>query len=445
MADNRQKREEWQALIADIRKAVESKNSGNVVDTKLIEEMLEKRLAKDRGIERKGRFAVAEETSESAEMDDMLFSKAYDGDASVQEFRKLNDDCVILSELLDCDPRSLKSFKKLRAVKNNGSSELRKAMDTATAGEGLEWVPTGMSRDVIDIVHLDLKVADLFTEIQMPTASFDIPGKNSESSMKLTPQSTGDGTDAKPTASTPGSRKVTLTAIKLMGRVLVSEELVEDNIVPTLPLIKADMADALKRSWEVAILDGDTTASHMDADVTDAEDPKKSWNGLRKLTRTADNVSLATLNIDNVRAMRGKMGKYGALLGSLAYIASVKGQIKLMGMAELQTVDKYGPNASILTGEVGRIDNIPVVLSEWLRDDLNANGVNDSTTNAKGILLLVFRPGFVRGEHRGVTVKYFNDIERDQNILVTSWRGDFKARYNTSTQPIAVKGVNLTV
>jgi len=52
----------------------------------------------------------------------------------------------------------------------------------------------------------------------------------------------------------------------------------------------------------------------------------------------------------------------------------------------VRTVDKYGQFATVLNGELGKIDGIPVIVSEKIRENLNASGVYDGTTTTKTLL-----------------------------------------------------------
>jgi len=183
----------------------------------------------------------------------------------------------------------------------------------------------------------------------------------------------------------------------------------------------------------------------MDSDVTSATDARKAWDGLRKMAQDSNQVSLSTLSLANLRSMRSKMGKYGVDPSKLVYIVSASGFIKLLGIDEVVTLEKYGPNATVLTGELGRIDGIPIVVSEKMRDDLNASGVNDATSNSKGLVLLAYIPAFVLGNRRKVTVKSWVDVENDQQALVATWRGAFESWLTESEEDIVIEGVNLAV
>ncbi len=109
------------------------------------------------------------------------------------------------------------------------------------------------------------------------------------------------------------------------------------------------------------------------------------------------------------------------------------------------TLEKYGPAATIMTGELAKVDGISVLVSEKMREDVNASGFNDSTTNVLATLLMAYLPGFVRGTRRGLQVRPWIDPRSGTQNLVQDWRGDFEPVYNASTQPICVKGVNWAV
>jgi HK97 family phage major capsid protein len=291
-------------------------------------------------------------------------------------------------------------------------------------------------------------MAALFPQINMPSNPYKLPVVASDMTPFLQTENTTDvntSSGTQFTASTPGSTNVVFTAIKIAIRTLFSEELTEDAVFPVIDFIKNNLALTMAFGLENALLNGDTTATHMDADVTNAADVRKAWKGLRKLTQTANDVSLSTFNATQLRAMRAKMSKFGVDPSKLAWTCSAKGLMLFLGLAEVITMEKYGDNATIVRGELARLDNIPIIVSEKMRDDLNASGVNDSTTNNKGLVLLTYVPAFLLGLRRAITVRARFDEERDQSVMVSTWRGDFEPLYPVASNATVVKGVNAPV
>jgi len=368
--------------------------------------------------------------------EEILLTKS--ADPEVLKAQEQNDDLYLLSKVMGVSPKATQLYRKYMG------GELGKAMAAATAGSGAEWVPTGFSNKLIDLVRLQLKVAALFTEIPQPTNPYKVPVVASDATAYLIAESTSDTAD-KITASTPGTTDLTLTAKKLAARVLFSEEVSEDSIIPVLPFVKTNVARALGDGLETAIINGDTNATHMDSDVTNAKDVRKAYEGLRYLALNISGVQVdcSTFNLTNVRAIRKAMGKYGVDPSKLAWIAGPKVWNKMLGLDEVTTVEKYGPKATILTGELGKLDGISIIVSEHAREDLNNAGVYDGTTTTDAVLLLVNRDSFMLGDRRKITTKTQEDIETDQMILVSTQRKSFKRVYAT-TQPFVACGYNIT-
>lgn len=424
-------KDEIAKMVKDLSEAI----AGEKV--KAVEQDFAKRQAELVKQVRKGRYS---DRRESEKLSHANIIEKSDSPA-IREFQNANDDVYILSKILDCPPQELKAWQKF----NTKHSDLRKAMDSATASEGLEWIPTDFSAELIDRVRLERKVSALFSEINMPTDPYKIPALTSDSTAYLVSEQTGDdpAVDARTfTASKPATTNHTMNAIKLGIRTNFSLELEEDSIIPVMSEIKRNMGIEIATALEDAYVNGDTTGSHMDANVTSAADRRKAWDGLRKAAQSANNTSLATFNLDNLRAMRAKMGRYGVAPSKLAYVCSMRTYVKnFLSLDEVQTLEVYGPQATVLQGELARLDNIPIIVSELLLDDKNASGVNDATTADKGVLILCYRDGFLGGQRRKVTLKSFEDIQNDQIALVTSWRGAFMYKYAVATNPISVAGV----
>ncbi|MBA7496401.1 hypothetical protein ES702_07009 [subsurface metagenome] len=363
------------------------------------------------------------------------------------ELLRKADDLYILSNFLKCDPRSLNLWKTYES----DISELRKAMDTQTTAEGFEWIPTGFSTELIERVKLALKVAALFRRFNMPTPTYRFPAEGVEAVAYLAPESVVDSS-TKITASTPRTRRVTFEARKLAARVMFSEEMTEDSLIPVLPFIKDKLVEALAVAEETSVINGVALPGpHQDIDVVNPLDARFAWDGLRLFARTCAG-GVAQVNFGgtaagfttvNMRAIREAMGIYGVDPDKLTWITSTCGYNGLLNNVDVLTLDKYGPNATILKGELGKFDNIPIVVSEYVRRDLDANGVYSGPGNNLTIMLLVYRDGFMFGDRRKVTLKTKEDIEVDQTISVATQRLDFQGLYLCATETLVGAGINV--
>lgn len=307
-----------------------------------------------------------------------------------------------------------------------------KAAYEGSAGQGLEWIPTGYSPDLIMMFELERQVASLFTTFNMPNDPFKIPAQTARAQAYI-----------KTRLSAPGESESTTDDITFSCQTVaayskVAYEMEEDSIIAMLPFVRSDLATALADGEEDCLLNGDTTGSHMDSDVVSAADVRKAWKGLRRLAIDgADTYDLGTPTVDGLRYVRALMGKYATSPRRLVYIVSPIGLIHLLGMDEVLTLEKYGPAATVITGELGRFDGTPIVVSGLMREDLQATGVYDTTAGDYTGLLLVNTSGYLIGRRRAPLIESFRDVVAGADEIVASMREDFQKRYPTN-QPLAV-------
>jgi len=360
-----------------------------------------------------------------------------------KEVQSLSDDIYITSILTKRNPRELNLYQKTFLPFLGRYGELRKAMDTATATEGLEWIPTTLSTNLIEKYRLQARVPGLFTEIAMPRNPYKLPTSLGDMTFYLIPESkTSEPSKTPTTKLTTGD--LTLTAQKLRARSIWSEELDEESIIPVLPAVKNNIAKSAALAVEDAILNGDTTATHMDSDVTDSKDHRKIWKGLRKHAMANSwSVDLSTFDKDTTRSLLTKMKKYGIIPSDVTWITGVVCYNKMRGLTELLTVDKYGPAATILTGEVGKLYGSPVIISEKTREDLHTTGYYTGSTGYTE-LTVVNRGAFLIG-NRGnwrLTVDFDNDV--DQYVLNVRFKKDFIPIYDVTAEPIVAIGYKIS-
>lgn len=358
-----------------------------------------------------------------------------------KEIHDFNDDVYLLSKMLKRDPRTLKTWHRL-----DENDELKKAMDTATSGEGAEWVPTGFSASLIELLRLERKVSGLHSRFTMPTDPYIFPVDGAQASAYKVTEQTADTSQTKIPVSTPGTAQKSLTSVGNAARVLTSHYLEEDSIIPVIPYIKESIAKALVDAEETATVNGDTAGTHMDSDVTAGDDVRKNWDGYRKMAQAAASVDLGTFNTAGLRSIRKAMKKFGVVPSKLAWIAGISVYNQLLGLTEVITVDKYGPAATILSGELGKFDGIPIVISEYIREDLNASGVYDGVTTTKTIIELVFRPGILYADRRAITMRVLTELyaESEQDAVIATRRYLLWTPYTVATDLIVGEGYNIT-
>jgi len=86
--------------------------------------------------------------------------------------------------------------------------------------------------------------------------------------------------------------------------------------------------------------------------------------------------------------------------------------------SDVTTVDKYGDNATILTGELGKLWGIPLIVSDAF----------EAAAAAKAVGILVNPSNYLIGNHRGLTIEMATDVVAQQRAIVATRRFGFIAK-----------------
>lgn len=362
-------------------------------------------------------------------------------DPMLKSVQEMNDDLYVMQTLLALDT---KSIKDTRYYQNAIASPEFKAMYYGAA-VGLEWVPTGFSAQVIELIDLQLKVAALHPRFKMTKRIQDLPGVTGHlKAWRATGVAAGSDSPSKFVASARGTRKVTFTSELLTGRAVYEMDLEEDSIVSLLPQLKTDIAYAIAAAIEWTIINGDTDGLRDKTDLhagncTAIASPTKLWDGYREIASDGNNQTdqggtFATSG-DAIRLAFAKMGKYGLNPNDGVIVSGVRGYLEgILATSNVQTVDKYGPKAVIHTGEVAKSYGRSIIVSEYQREDLNASGVSGGATsvNVATAMQMVWKRGFMLGDRRNVTIEAAKIQGTDSFEVWGSWRGDFQPLYQTA-------------
>lgn len=303
-----------------------------------------------------------------------------------------------------------------------------KALTTSGVATGAEWIPRDLTSELYRRLYLDSQLAQAYLsqEVQMPTDPYDYPLITTDPIFKL---NTVENRDAE--ASDPGTGKFTLTTKKLMALVQYSYESDEDSIIPILPTLQNLLARAAARALENAIINGDTTSTHQDSDVTDVNDQAKAWKGFRKLALAVSalksDMTSGGINRANLTALLKLLGKWGSRTGDLMWIVGPKAWATLLGLDEFALAYARGGASTFASGAPLQCPfGGQIVLSEMMRENLNAAGVFDNSTTTKGAILIVNKMGFVFGSRREFTVETERNIKSQTNDIVASFRKAFQ-------------------
>jgi len=334
-------------------------------------------------------------------------------------------------------------------VKDAGLTQgLGSSQNTGDAVGG-DFIPPGFSSTLLEEIWLKLEVASLFKRFNMTSPTFTFPFAPDRLVARK-------GTEAAAiTKDRFATDQIIFTAKKIMANVDFTDEIEQDSIIAILPLVRQKLIESFAIGQEQIVLNGDVTSGatnvNGDLDAT-AEDVRLTVNGLRKHAKASHSYSIASggFSADNMRLLRTKMGKYGKNPSDLCYIVTINDYNKILGFDNYQTLYQYGPGAVIMNGELGRIDGIPIIVTELLPSSdgtattgVDSTGIVNATAanNVKNICGLVNKNAYMWGDRKAFGLETFRNPYNQMTSLIGSQRLDFQ-KVLSSGDPTAVFGIN---
>lgn len=326
---------------------------------------------------------------------------------SVLALKEAVDITLMVASRFKKSPQNTKAFADL-------VQPAIKALGIESGETGALWVPTMISSSYIDEYNLERKVSSLFQEIKMPSNPYEFPVLNNGAiATKL-----GERTQ-KSSKDEFSATSIQFNAVKLSNQYELPEELNEDSAVDVMKVIRQELIEGQEKALEIAILEGDTTSTHQHTNTgipglsstPAADSSERVFDGLRKRALAASltqDCGAAAINEGLLSSARQKMGKFGINSAELALICGPVGYNQLLQLDDVRTLEQYGPQAPVLSGELAKYEGIPVVVSEWLREDTDATGVNGASGNTKKSMIIVNRKRFMLGMRRPIQVKVEN-------------------------------------
>jgi len=240
------------------------------------------------------------------------------------------------------------------------------------------------------------------------------------------------------TTSKTGSNRVSVSASKFVIHQMWSGEMEEDSIIPFVPFLREEQVRALAYYSDSLVLNGDTTnagTGNINLDDANPDDTKHylAFDGIRHVG-LVDNTGNSTdcagaVDYDKILALRGKMLDLTYLddwghpndPNDLIFVGNPSVADTLCGLDEVITVDKYGPAATVLTGEVTKIGRHPFIASIAM-PLTEADGFKNTAAGAKSQIVAFNRRAFVLGIRRGLKIETERLIGSDQSRIVLSTR-----------------------
>jgi len=381
--------DELRQVLSDVRDAVKAsaaanKSAGEFAAEKWAE--IKADIEKAQKTNRVLDSGMPTRLTDSFDMEDILTSKPEnDYDAKLQ---KLNDrmmDAKLLQE--SGHPLFQGPLKETRAFQKFDRHVKLAAGDwwyTGTAGtaQGEEWTPTGYSIQMVDVARLAPKVFASLPVVMIPrgVTKWRVPVKTSRSAWAIhTEQATVSAAVHTASVSNPGTGYIELDPVTHRGETGFSAEMEQDSVLETFGMHRTELVASAAETMDTCALNGQSTAlGTLDAGNGPAAANGYGAVGLRwwGIVNEANTVAGGGANVTAalLLANRQALGKFGVVPTDLGHYLDPVNYIALLGSDEVETIDKLGPAATIITGQVGMVHGAPIFVSSEMPTNLAVGG-----------------------------------------------------------------------
>ncbi len=297
----------------------------------------------------------------------------------------------------------LEFYKQIEIIAEGGDLNqddmfFEKALDASTATGGAELVPTIYNAKIIKYVYEANWARQRFATWPMRSIDEKVPKIDSDFEIDYhsTPYAGDTSTDFL-REDTPTTTEITLSLKTLTARMIFDNKLYSYNVqrANLLNVYREMISKKIAAVEEDVLINGDTTTGTSNINYTYDETNHRhgydtthnEWlitmNGLRKTaTATDTDAGGNAYTLADIITQIKNIGIYGLNNSDLVLIVSPDVALTIIGWEEVETLDKYGPGATIFHGEVGRIkaygisiqktDKVPCTMSGSLTDSTGA-------------------------------------------------------------------------
>ena len=232
-----------------------------------------------------------------------------------------------------------------------------------------------------------------------------------------------------------------MTAYELVADVPWSLTLDEDAVFAVLPEVRRTLVRNAAEVIDDVLLNADRTAANginADGETLETSTAGKAqfligFDGLIHLP-LVDNTAQGISQLEGVTSgaylgLLKKLGKYGLSQTETVFVTDVATFVRSLGLNAVETVDKLGPKATILTGQLASVYGHPLIVSGQMRlADADGKVTSGGNTQDRGRLLAVNTGQWRVGFRRNLMIETERDIQKRQNVMVVSMRLAFAER-----------------
>ena len=317
-----------------------------------------------------------------------------------------------------------------------------------SAGVGAEWIPDEFSNQLYQTFQIPRGLRSLFADVQMDRETLLVP----KLSRGGRPYIKGAATDdlASYTASTIETAQKTIRAKGLAVLMNIDDAAGEDSAFAIIPAMTRQVAQDLEDAYEDCMINGDTASPHQDdienwnirerwgaSDLGTSADHRRTFLGLRAAALDKGTGDNSTFNFANFLAVSASMGELA--MGNKIIIASPEAVLaNFLNLTEVATLDKFGPQATVLSGQIAALAGMPIIMSRFMGADLENTGkFLGSGSKDKTGYLIVNRDSYYNYVRRRITIETDKDIKSGVIQVVATMRGTFDSPDATATKNVA--------
>jgi HK97 family phage major capsid protein len=255
-----------------------------------------------------------------------------------------------------------------------------------------------------------LVVAPTLRTISMATNVMRIPlNPEATNNANWVPNANFSETTSAGTARVHQLREITLSAFKLATSEYIGFEEEEDSLLVLTPIIRDAMVRRTARALDRAFVFGQGSG-------TDPVTGIASYDTTSAVTQTF----ASACTVAKIRALRADMGVWGIDPAQLVYVVSQEVYYDLLEDPAFQTMNQVGPQATLLTGQIGQIGSTPVLVSGEFPAKIT--GASSATGTANYAAFCFAPANFIAGNQRGLRFDSQDLVETQRRILVASMR-----------------------
>jgi len=263
-------------------------------------------------------------------------------------------------------------------------------------------------------VRRRLVVAPLFRNIAMQTNVMTIPVNPeagtatwvTNAQFGAVPATLGAAGASAGNTAVHALKEITLNAYKVATNEYTAYEEEEDSLIAIMPVIRDGMIRRVARAVDKAFLLGAGSGSDPVSGLA-----TQATNSTGNITTSTPSASFVA-TVSTLRALRKGLGVWGLDPADVVFLVSSEVYYNLLEDTTFQTMNQVGPQATLLTGQIGQVGNSPVLVSGEFAS---------AASGAVGIIACA-PSNFIVGNQRGLRIDTQELVETQRRVMVASLR-----------------------